>query len=81
MPVAGSGIESTTEASTTFEDNLGVDFGATDFPAVARALGGNGIAVRDRPALAAALEDGLAATEGFTLIAAEIGTQTYDGRF
>ena len=27
------------------------------------------------------LEDGLAAAEGFTLIAAEIGSQTYDGRF
>ncbi len=61
--------------------NLGVDFGATDFPAVAGALGGRGVAVRDRPALAAALEEGLAATEGFTLIAAEIGPQTYDGRF
>ncbi len=60
--------------------NLGVDFGATDFPAVARALGGSGVAVRNRPALAAALEEGLAA-EGFTLIAAEIGQQAYDGRF
>ena len=61
--------------------NLGVDFGATDFPAVAGALGGKGVAVRDRPALAAALEDGLAVTDGFTVIAAEIGPQTYDGRF
>jgi hypothetical protein len=38
------------------------------------------VAVRDRAALAAALEEGLAA-DRFTLIAAEIGRQTYDGRF
>jgi acetolactate synthase-1/2/3 large subunit len=61
-------------------ENLGVDFGATDFPAVARALGGTGVTVRDRTALAEALRAGLAA-EGFTLIAAEIGRQAYDGRF
>jgi acetolactate synthase-1/2/3 large subunit len=60
--------------------NLGVDFGATDFPAVARALGGHGVALRDRAALAAALEEGLAA-EHFTLIAAEIAGKAYDGRF
>ena len=44
--------------------NLAVDFGATDFPAVARALGGEGVAVRDR----------------FTIVAAEIGRRAYDGR-
>ena len=60
--------------------NLGVDFGATDFVAVAEALGGRGVAVRDRAALAAALEAGFAA-EGFTVVAAEIGRQAYDGRF
>ena len=61
-------------------DNLGVDFGGTDFPAVARALGGEGVTVRDRAALAEAVQKGLAA-EGFTIIAAEIGRQAYDGRF
>ncbi|MDH3916697.1 MAG: thiamine pyrophosphate-binding protein [Rhodospirillales bacterium] len=60
--------------------NRGVDFGATDFPAVARALGGKGVAVRDRAALAEALQAGLA-DERFTLIAAEIGPRAYDGRF
>jgi acetolactate synthase-1/2/3 large subunit len=60
--------------------NLAVDFGATDFPAVAEALGGRGVAVGDRAALAGALKTGLAA-DHFTLIAAEIGRQAYDGRF
>jgi len=61
--------------------NLGVDFGATDFPAVAEALGGRGVAVNDRAALAEAVKAGLAAGDRFTVIAAEIGRQAYDGRF
>ncbi len=60
--------------------NLGVDFGATDFPAVARALGGHGVAVETRAALHKAVQDGLAA-ETFTVIAAKIGPKAYDGRF
>ncbi len=60
--------------------NLAVDFGATDFPAVAEALGGCGVAVSDRAALAEAVKTGLAA-DRFTLIAAEVGRQAYDGRF
>jgi acetolactate synthase-1/2/3 large subunit len=62
------------------DPNRGVDFGATDFPAVAQALGGNGVVVRDREALRAALSESLAA-DRFTLIAAEIAPQAYDGRF
>jgi acetolactate synthase-1/2/3 large subunit len=60
--------------------NLGVDFGRTDFAAVARALGGRGIDVRDRDALRQAVAQGLSA-ETFTLIAAHIDRQAYDGRF
>jgi acetolactate synthase-1/2/3 large subunit len=60
--------------------NLGVDFGATDFPAVAEALGGHGVAVKTRAALRRAVEEGLSA-KTFTLIAAEIGPKAYDGRF
>lgn len=60
-------------------DKIGVDIGATDFPAVARALGGEGVMVSDRPALAAAMEDALA-RPGFTLIGAQIGPEAYDGR-
>jgi acetolactate synthase-1/2/3 large subunit len=59
--------------------NQGVDFGGTDFTAMAKAMGGNGVTVRDRKALAKAVEEGLAA-ETFTVISAVIGRQTYDGR-
>ncbi|WP_282604203.1 thiamine pyrophosphate-binding protein [Pelagibius sp. Alg239-R121] len=61
--------------------NLAVDFGGTDFPALAEALGGRGIAVDNRADMAVAVESGLASKEGFTLIAAEIGERAYDGRF
>lgn len=61
--------------------NLAVDFGGTDFPALAEALGGQGFSVDNRADMAAAVEAGLAAKEGFTLIAAEIGERAYDGRF
>ena len=61
-------------------ENLGVDFGRTDFAAVARALGGNGVDVDNRADLAAALRDGLAA-DAFTVIAAHIERGVYDGRF
>lgn len=60
--------------------NLGVDFGVTDFAAVAQALGGRGVAVESREALRAAVAEGLAA-EGFTVIAASIERHAYDGRF
>ena len=61
--------------------NLAVDFGGTDFPALAEALGGKGFSVDNREDMAAAVQAGLAAQEGFTLIAAEIGPRAYDGRF
>ena len=60
-------------------DNLGVDFGETDFAAVARAMGGIGIDVDNRTDLARAVTDGLAA-ETFTVIAAHIDRASYDGR-
>ncbi|MBT6096213.1 MAG: thiamine pyrophosphate-binding protein, partial [Rhodospirillaceae bacterium] len=60
--------------------NLGVDFQGTDFAAVAEALGGKGVTVRDRTGLQAALEAALDA-DTFTLIACPIGQQPYDGRF
>ena len=59
--------------------NFGVDFPGTDFPAVARALGGYGATVRDRASLAEAVRKGLAA-DSFTIIAAEISPRAYDGR-
>ncbi len=58
----------------------GVDFGSTDFAAVARALGGHGASVSS----AEALETEAAAAfarPGFTLLAAVIGERAYDGAF
>ncbi|RMD62758.1 MAG: thiamine pyrophosphate-binding protein [Alphaproteobacteria bacterium] len=60
--------------------NLGVDFGATDFAAVARALGGRGVMVEDRAALRAAVVEGLGA-DTFTVVGARIGRGAYDGTF
>lgn len=57
-----------------------VDFGATDFAAVANALGGHGINVSSRDELETALQ-GAFARDGFTLIAAQIGDRAYDGAF
>ena len=59
--------------------NLAVDFGATDFPAVAKALGGEGVLCRDRDSLAAALDEALRC-DRFTVIAVDIGRQAYDSR-
>lgn len=60
--------------------NLGVDFGATDFAAVAEAMGGIGVTVEDEAGLRAAAEAALEA-DRFTLIAARIGQRAYDGTF
>lgn len=59
--------------------NRGVDFARHDFAAMGRAFGGNGVTVRDRAGLRAALEDALGANT-FTVIAAEIERGGYDGR-
>lgn len=58
---------------------LAVELGATDFPAVARALGGEGVRVRDRDGLAHEIEAALS-RDAFTILAAEIGRCAYDGR-
>ena len=59
--------------------NFAVDFGATDFPAVAKALGGEGVRVRDRAGLAREIEAALS-RDRFTILAAEIGRRAYDGK-
>ncbi|SDZ41082.1 acetolactate synthase-1/2/3 large subunit [Jannaschia faecimaris] len=59
--------------------NVGVDFGATDHAAVARAFGGYGVTVRDRAGLRVAMDTALKA-DTFTLIACEIDRKAYDGR-
>ncbi|WP_323776011.1 thiamine pyrophosphate-binding protein [Leisingera sp.] len=59
--------------------NGGVDFAPHDFAAMGRAFGGNGVTVRSRNELRAALEQALSASQ-FTVIAAEIPRGGYDGR-
>ncbi len=58
--------------------NLGVDFGWHDYAALGRAFGGAGAQVRNRAELRAALDAALIC-ETFTVIAAEIDRQGYDG--
>lgn len=60
--------------------NLGVDFGGTDFAALARAFGGHGVAVADAATLQAEAQAALGRA-GFTLIAARIPRRAYDGAF
>ncbi len=58
----------------------GVTFGATDFPALARAYGGHGETIRDRAEFKRALS--AAARRGaFTLLACKIDSAGYDGAF
>ncbi|WP_146344263.1 thiamine pyrophosphate-binding protein [Phaeobacter marinintestinus] len=59
--------------------NRGVDFGHHDFAAIGRAFGGNGVTVRNRADLRAALTTAISA-DRFTVIAAEIDKGAYDGR-
>jgi acetolactate synthase-1/2/3 large subunit len=60
--------------------NAGVDFGATDFPAVARAMGGHGVRVDTAAALEAEARAAFA-RPGFTVLACAIGRRAYDGAF
>jgi acetolactate synthase-1/2/3 large subunit len=59
--------------------NAGVDFGSCDFAAMARAFGGVGERVSDAEQLERSLRQALDRSETFTLIAAEIPRQSYDG--
>jgi acetolactate synthase-1/2/3 large subunit len=58
----------------------GVDFGATDFAALAQAMGGYGVTVSDRDTLRR--EAGAAfQREGFSLLACRIDASSYEGAF
>lgn len=59
--------------------NLGVEFPGTDFTAVAKAMGGEGVTVRDRAALNTAIRDAQG-RDTFTVISAVIGRNAYDDR-
>lgn len=58
----------------------GVDIGATDFAAVARAMGGHGATIEDRETLAREAEAAFR-REGFTLLACRIDAESYEGAF
>ncbi|MGB0852348.1 MAG: thiamine pyrophosphate-binding protein [Pikeienuella sp.] len=59
--------------------NLGVEFPGTDFTAVAKAMGGEGVTVHDREALNTAIRNAHT-RDTFTVISAVIGRNAYDGR-
>jgi acetolactate synthase I/II/III large subunit len=61
--------------------NAAVDFGGTDFPAVARALGGHGVWIDDAETLAREATAALARHDGFTVLACRIPRRAYDGAF
>ncbi len=60
--------------------NTGVDFGASDFPAVARAFDLHGVWADNREVLASELSSAMQRDKA-TLIACPIGSRSYDGRF
>jgi acetolactate synthase-1/2/3 large subunit len=60
--------------------NSGVDFGASDFPAVARAFDLHGVWADNREVLESELRQAMERNKA-TLIACPIGTHAYDGRF
>ena len=63
----------------TQRQNLGVDFGQTDFAKVAAALGGNGVIASSEAALEKELQHAFTA-DRFTIIATPIGRKAYDGK-
>lgn len=58
----------------------GVDFGASDFAAVAQALGGHGATISDRDSLKREAEVAFR-RDGFTLLACRIDAKSYEGAF
>lgn len=61
--------------------NVGVDFGETDFPAVAEAFGGVGRTVRGSAALESEIQAALKRKDRFTLLAIDIGRKAYEDLF
>jgi acetolactate synthase I/II/III large subunit len=64
----------------TQRPNAAVDFGATDFPAVARAMGGHGVWIDDAAALKREAHAALG-RDTFTVLACRISRRAYDGAF
>jgi acetolactate synthase I/II/III large subunit len=64
----------------TQRPNAAVDFGATDFPAVARAMGGHSVWIDDAATLHREAKAALD-RETFTVLACRISRRAYDGTF
>ena len=64
----------------TPETMTGAEIGATDFAAVARAMGGHGVDVRDRETLAREAKAAFA-RRGFTVLACHVNADDYEGAF
>jgi acetolactate synthase I/II/III large subunit len=64
----------------TQRPNRAVDFGGTDFPAIAHAFGGSGVWIDDSQALADETKAALT-REHFTILACRIARRAYDGAF
>ncbi len=64
----------------TQRPNAAVDFGGTDFPAVARAMGGHSVWIDDAETLRAEAKAALD-RQTFTLLACRIERRAYDGTF
>ncbi len=64
----------------TQRPNAAVDFGGTDFPAVARAMGGHSVWIDDAATLRREAKAALS-RETFTLLACRISRRSYDGTF
>jgi acetolactate synthase I/II/III large subunit len=60
--------------------NSSVDFGSTDYPALAKALGGHGVWIEDAQTLTQEAKAALTRPT-FTLLACRIGRRAYDGLF
>ncbi len=64
----------------TQRPNLGVDFGGSDFPSVAAAMGGHGVWIEDLETLESEAQAALD-RDTFTVLAIRIGRRAYDGAF
>jgi acetolactate synthase I/II/III large subunit len=64
----------------TQRPNAAVDFGGTDFPAVARAMGGHSVWIDDAATLQRETKAALS-RDTFTLLACRISRRAYDGTF
>jgi acetolactate synthase I/II/III large subunit len=64
----------------TQRPNAAVDFGATEFPAVAKAMGGHGVWIDDVKTLRKEAKAALS-RDGFTVLACRIGRRAYENAF